>query len=499
MNDRQLPGLRRIGLCGIAALFMFVVGATPARAQAPPPITILSGPNLGTVPIGELEYQLFATGGNGTYTWQVVSGALPPGVSLRVPPDLAPWFSPTANAGLIGVATTPGPYAFTLRVTSGTQTLDAPFTIKVTSLASDDSFSLPNAFVGEPFSFSLTASGNSGPVTFAPSGTMPPGLSISSSGVLAGTPTTAGFFNVSFSMTDANGTVFRGTSVSVFGLHITTPALLPNAPQNVPYLAHIDVVGGVAPYHFDTGNSLPFGFVLDPNTGDISGSPTSSTFATRYTLFVTVTDANHVSFSKSLALSVVTGQPQVGEILPYGTQWDDCTLGNVCRVGISGFQGRPPNTWAASGLPSGFSLRFGSATDSIGDAEIVGVARAVGTFNIHVMMTDADGITVSNDFPLHVSSLMLPDGLLSGTINQPYAAHLRIIGGTAPYTVSIIDGALPAGLSLDAQTLNITGTPVESGSFGFTLRITDAAGNTLAKSSRGLFIAGGGGTYGQHR
>ena len=106
-------------------------------------------------------------------------------------------------------------------------------------------------------------------------------------------------------------------------------------------------------------------------------------------------------------------------------------------------------------------------------------------------MTDADGITVSNDFPLRISRLLVPEGFQSGTINQPYSAHLRVIGGTLPYTVTIIDGALPAGLSFDAGTLNITGTPVENGSFGVTFRIADSADNTLMKVGRGLFIGGG--------
>src|SRR4029077_14141142 len=43
----------------------------------------------------------------------------------------------------------------------------------------------------------------------------------------------------------------------------------------------------------------------------------------------------------------------------------------------------------------------------------------------------------------------------------------------------------------DAGTLNITGTPIENGSFGITLRISDSAGNTLTKIGRGLFIGGG--------
>ena len=114
-------------------------------ASATPQLSVLQGSNLGTWMIGEVESQITATGGNGSYNWQVLSGSPPPGVSLRVPPDLAPWFPPSISAGLIGVATTPGVYTVTLRVTSGAQTLDVPFTMTITSLASDDLFSFPTA------------------------------------------------------------------------------------------------------------------------------------------------------------------------------------------------------------------------------------------------------------------------------------------------------------------------------------------------------------------
>ena len=448
-------------------------------------------PNRGTWKIGEVEDQLAAIGGTGVYSWQLVAGSLPPGVSLRQPPDLAPFFPPTASAGLIGVATTPGPYNFTLRVTSGSQTVSVPFTMTIASLQSEDGFSLPNAFIGEAFSYSFTASGNSGPVTYVPNGILPPGLTLSSSGVLSGTPTTAGFYSFQFALTDSVSTVFRTVNVSVFGLHISSSGALPNATQGVPYLAHVNVVGGVAPYHFDISGSLPQGLALDPATGDVSGTVTTSGTG-RITFTVTVTDANHVSYSKTMVIWLIQGQPSVTNITPYNTDWDDCTLGVPCSRGLfASVGGRPPFAWNATGLPAGFSIRFGDATSfTPGDAEIFGVPRSTGTFMVHVTATDADGITNSNDFPLRISALYQPDGASGGTINQPYAAHLRTIGGTGPYSATIISGALPAGISFDAGTLNLSGTPQENGSFSFVLQINDSAGHTL-KVSRGLFIGAG--------
>ena len=89
------------------------------------------GSNFGTFSIGQIETALSATGGNGTYAWSVVAGSLPPGLAVRT--DKPFFFQSSASAGLIGVATTPGSYNFTLRVTSGGQTVDQASTLKVTA------------------------------------------------------------------------------------------------------------------------------------------------------------------------------------------------------------------------------------------------------------------------------------------------------------------------------------------------------------------------------
>ena len=107
-----------------------------------------SGPNFGTFSIGQVETALSATGGDGTYTWSLSGGTLPPGLALRT--DKPSFFPASASAGLIGVATTPGIYNFTLRVTSSGVTADQASTLKVTALTLKDRRQLPDAFVGTP-------------------------------------------------------------------------------------------------------------------------------------------------------------------------------------------------------------------------------------------------------------------------------------------------------------------------------------------------------------
>jgi hypothetical protein len=66
-------------------------------------------------------HTLIATGGTGTYNWQVVSGALPDGLTL-------------STAGVVsGIPSKTGSFSAAARVTSGTQTADVTVPITVTA------------------------------------------------------------------------------------------------------------------------------------------------------------------------------------------------------------------------------------------------------------------------------------------------------------------------------------------------------------------------------
>ncbi|HEU4936487.1 MAG TPA: hypothetical protein VFT39_08545 [Vicinamibacterales bacterium] len=110
MNVRRLPSLRTIGVSGLFALLILLLTTESARAQA---LSTNVGPDLGAFSTGEMQYSLIATGGNGTYTWDITAGSLPPGVALRT--DNPSWFPANASAGLVGIPTVLGRYNFTLR------------------------------------------------------------------------------------------------------------------------------------------------------------------------------------------------------------------------------------------------------------------------------------------------------------------------------------------------------------------------------------------------
>jgi hypothetical protein len=63
--------------------------------------------------------------------------------------------------------------------------------------------------------------------------------------------------------------------------------------------------------------------------------------------------------------------------------------------------------------------------------------------------------------PLAISRNSLPNG----TLNASYAATLAASGGSSPYTWSILNGSLPAGLNLNPNSGAITGTPTTERNF----------------------------------
>ena len=108
----------------------------------------------------------------------------------------------------------PGTYVVTVRVTDALgATADAAITLNITGPMSPPLvFTAPTitTVTNQAFSFALSASGGRPGYTWAALGAMPAGLTLSSAGVISGTPTTAGSFTVAVSVTDTEGTTTNG-------------------------------------------------------------------------------------------------------------------------------------------------------------------------------------------------------------------------------------------------------------------------------------------------
>jgi PKD repeat protein len=143
---------------------------------------------------------LAAIGGVTPYRWSVVAGTLPAGLSLD-----------KSTGKLSGIPTAPGKSTVTFRVvdsttpTAQTATVKASITI-VRPLISLSPEELPVAEAGRAYKVILTADGGSGPYTFTlKDGSLPKGISLNSSGILAGTAKKAGVYWFRVQARDAFG------------------------------------------------------------------------------------------------------------------------------------------------------------------------------------------------------------------------------------------------------------------------------------------------------
>ena len=184
------------------------------------PLTITNGPNLSAGFAGQAGYfaNFFLSGGAAPYTWSLVTGHFPPGLSLTTccndPRD--------ANDELVGTPATTGTYTFTMRVSdyNGDQatqqftvTIDPPLQVPTTAL--------PSGTVGVPYSYDLDNSAQGGlpPYNWFVVNNineLPPGLTLDTTppdfnNLLDGTPTQAGTFSFPMQVQDASNNWVNAT------------------------------------------------------------------------------------------------------------------------------------------------------------------------------------------------------------------------------------------------------------------------------------------------
>jgi uncharacterized protein (TIGR03437 family) len=193
-----------------------------------------------------------------------------------------------------------GGAAFAVVVTdAGGRTSSAPFTLAVLSSNGGPTITTPSplaiAGVGIYYQATLSAIGGSPPYQWSGSG-VPDGLTLSSAGVLSGTPTTASNGTVTVQVTDSSGNIaFQALSLSVTpaNLRIVTPSLLATAEVSVPYSVAFQSDGGARPLVWTASGPLPAGITFD-STGLLSGTPTAPG---DYVFTVQITDSSGVSTS----------------------------------------------------------------------------------------------------------------------------------------------------------------------------------------------------------
>jgi glucose/arabinose dehydrogenase len=261
---------------------------------------------------------------------------------------------------------------------------------------------LPDGAVGTPYSQTVSASGGNPPYTYTVSlGTLPPGLALNgSTGVISGTPTTAGTYNFTITATDADTcTGVRDYSIDITCASIVlAPPSLADGTVGDPYSETVTASGGTAPYTYAvTAGALPPGLSLDSATGDITGTPT---LAGTFNFVITATDANTCTGSRIYFIAVADVGCPVIDLAP--ATLPDGVVNSPYTQTIVASGGSAPYTYAVSSgaLPDGLSLDSGTGV-------ISGTPTAAGSFDFTIMATDSNSCTGSRNYTININATAL--------------------------------------------------------------------------------------------
>ncbi len=172
--------------------------------------------------------------------------------------------------------------------------------------------SIPKGSVNTPYYSTLQAVGGKAPFIWAQTtgGSMPPGITLNSSGTFAGTPTQAGTFGpYVFTVTDSTGTTASSTSlgitISASTLSVTTTSL-PDGNVGTAFSGTLAASGGSSPYSWSetTGGVLPPGLSL-ASSGAFIGTPTTAGTYGPYVF--TVVDTKNTSADSPSLMITITG------------------------------------------------------------------------------------------------------------------------------------------------------------------------------------------------
>ena len=397
-----------------------------------------------------------ASGTNGEpFSYQITANYNPTSYGAA---NLPPGLMVSSSTGLIsGTPTQFGNFPVTLSAINmggtGTETLDVK--VLEPALPVVNSVLNANGTVSVPFMYQISAS--NGPTSYNALG-LPPGLTVSpSTGLISGTPTQAGQTDVTISGSNARGAGSATLVVDIIPLPpVITSGTTPTATEGRAFFYQITATN--YPSSFGA-TGLPTGLNFDPGSGEIAGTPTESG---TFPLTVSATNAGGTG-TATVILAVVVPPPPVITSATSVTGTDGVQF--QYQIDATNY----PTSYSAIGLPSG--LIYNQSLGSIS-----GIPTQSGTFNATITASNAGGPGTS---PLQVVVLpplpvITSPGIVTGSNGTPFSYQILATNGASVYGAT----GLPSGLTVNAASGLISGTPAGAGLVAATVSAANSSGTT---------------------
>ena len=320
-------------------------------------------------------------------------------------------------------------------------------------------------------------------------GNLPGGLNLNQSGEtyeLSGYPGNNGTFTFTVQFSDGTHTTNQQFSVTISNVvQVTTTSLL-NGTNGQNYAQQLLATAGLpfagpSPYSWSLSpgsGSLPPNLTLATN-GLISGKLATSGYSY---ISVRATDSAGATADQNLSLYVAPAPPlQVATTnLPAGTSGGFYSQQLQAGGGLP-FGGASPYSWSLSPGSASLPPNLTLATNGV----LSGIPTNKGTYSFSVRVSDSTGATADQPLSLVIIGLQVTTTYLPyGTNGVLFSRQLQAAGGTpfggsSPYSWSLTPGSasLPPNLALATNGL-ISGTLSATGTFSFSVRVTDSAGAT---------------------
>jgi hypothetical protein len=276
-------------------VFLVELASSDGGAPTPPPPSIVTPVAISTTSLPPAQANtpysavLNAGGGSGSYNWTLTHGALPPGLALD-----------SALGVIAGTPSAAGSFTFDVTATDAADsanTATAALTLVVNGTASPVQIATPNvpgARETLPYSTTLQATGASGSFAwFVTSGSLPAGLTLSSSGELSGVPTSAGNYTFSVTAVDAANASAKATATYTVPVSAAVKILAPPSVltpvRGKPFAYAVTAGSALGAAVWSLSGNLPQGFTFNTQSGVLSGVAKTGGSAP---LRITVTDAS---------------------------------------------------------------------------------------------------------------------------------------------------------------------------------------------------------------